>query len=98
MPVPLSKMVLTETPRHKDLDRFSQEFLTPIAEQSLCLGIHQHDSSRLVDDDHRIGRRFQEPAEQRIIPGKGRTKPFHPRSHRGTLVPWVLPSLNFNLA
>ena len=94
MPVPQSKMVLTETLRHKDLDRFSQKFLAPIAEQSLCLGIHQHDSSRLVDDDHRIGRRFQEPAEQRIIPGRGRIKPFHPRPHRGTLNLGPIPSLN----
>lgn len=82
-PVPLSKMVLTETLRHKDLSRFSQEFLTPIAEQSLCLGIRQHDSSRLVNDDHRIGRRFQEPAEQRIIRGKGSINRFHPKPHRG---------------
>jgi hypothetical protein len=53
--VPMARMLGAEPLRHEHFDWLAEQFLAWIAEEFLCLGIYQHDGSRLIDDDHRIG-------------------------------------------
>ena len=62
--VPMTRMLGPEALGHQHFDRLAEQFLARIAKQLLGLGIDQHDRPGLVDDDHRIGRRLQESAEQ----------------------------------
>ncbi len=43
-------------------DPLPDEILTVVPELLLCLQVQQHDLARYVDDDHRVGRRLEEPA------------------------------------
>ena len=61
--VPMLGMMRTETTRDQQLDRLTQQFLTLITEQSLGLRIDQLDDARVVNDDHRVRRRLQQPPE-----------------------------------
>src|SRR5260221_5302760 len=49
--------------RHQHLYRLVQKLFTSITEQVFGLGIDQGDTVFFVNDDHRVGRRFQETTE-----------------------------------
>ena len=67
---PKARMPRAEPGRHEHLHRLAEQLRTRVAEHGLGPRVHQHDGAGLVDDDDRIGRRFQEPAEQRISTGR----------------------------
>src|SRR5258708_5403264 len=53
----------TEALRHQKLDGLPEQLRTPIAKDSLCLRVHQDDSSSLVDDNDCVRCGFQQPSE-----------------------------------
>src|SRR5262245_56942247 len=56
-------MPLAKPLRHDDLDRLAEELQAAIAEETLGLRVDEHDLAGVVDDDDRVRRRLQEPAE-----------------------------------
>ena len=49
--------------RDQHLDALAQQFGAGIAEELFGLSVHQRDFSLVVDDDHRVGRGFEQRAE-----------------------------------
>ena len=59
----MPRMLAPEAFRNQDLDVFPEQFLALIAEDFLCLRIHQHDRAVVFYDDDGIGGGFQQSLE-----------------------------------
>ena len=66
-----------EARRDEHFNQLPKQLFTRITEELLGLGIHQHDGSAFVDDDHRVGRRFQQSAKQGVVAGERRVERCH---------------------
>src|SRR5690242_19577904 len=51
---------------HERLDALTQQLVARVAEQLLCLRVDENDLSVAADDDHRVGRGFEQAAELRL--------------------------------
>ena len=60
----LAGMPLAEPLGDENVDRLPEQFLAWIPKEPLGLRIHEHDGAVRVDDDHCVGRRFEQPAKQ----------------------------------
>src|ERR1700704_1125418 len=84
----MAGVIRPESLRHEYFNGLAEQFLTRIAKQFLGLRIDQHNRATVVDDDHRVRRRFQESAKEGIPPGEGKIELFHaaPRLRSGRSV------------
>ena len=60
---PVLAVLAAEALGHQHLDLLADEVGAGVAEQRLGLGVDQDDGALPVDDDHGVGRRFEEHAE-----------------------------------
>ena len=63
-------MFVPQTLRHQQFDNLSKQFAAVVAEQALRLGIDLNNRAVLVDNDYRVGHRFQ----KRSLPIKRRDR------------------------
>src|SRR5580658_38805 len=57
------RMRFAETRRNQHLERSADQFIAPVAEQTLRLRIHQDDNTARISDDEGVRRRIQDAAE-----------------------------------
>ena len=62
----MGQMLITQGLGHQHLDRTADQRLPLVAEHALGLGVDQFDHALAVDDDHRIGRCFEQVLELRF--------------------------------
>jgi len=65
-PAPVAVMPPARALRHQDLDRLPEQLVPFVAEHPLRLAVDDGDDAGAVDDDDRVGRRFEQPAEARL--------------------------------